>query len=68
MEKKIKKKPQWNTDKTIQEAIATLSSVVSMDFKPNEIEVGVVSTANPIFRVLSEAEIEQHLTALAEQD
>ena len=68
LEKKFKKTPQWNTDKTIQEAISVLSSVVSMDFKPSEIEIGVVSATDPIFRVLTEAEIEQHLTALAEQD
>lgn len=68
LEKKFKKQPQWGTDKTIQEAISALSTVVSMDLKPNEIEVGVVSKEHPQFHALSEEEIERHLNAIAEQD
>lgn len=43
LEKKFKKNPQWDLNKTIQEAISALSSVVSMDFKPSEIEVRLYS-------------------------
>ena len=39
-----------------------------MDFKPNELEVGVVSKDKPEFRKLSEHDIEHYLTILAEKD
>lgn len=53
---------------TIQTAIAALQNVLSADFKPEEIEVAVVSKTNPKFHLLSAKEIEDHLTALAERD
>ena len=34
----------------IQTAIAALSHVLAVDFKPSEIEIGVVSESNPVFR------------------
>ena len=38
------------------------------DFKPSEIEVAVVSKEQPKFTILKEAEIDRHLTAIAEKD
>ncbi|KAK0085558.1 hypothetical protein PV326_005871 [Microctonus aethiopoides] len=68
LEKKLKKKQNYNYEETIQLAITCLSTVLSVDFKPSEIEVGVVSEKHPKFRVLTEAEIDKHLTAIAEKD
>lgn len=67
LEKKLKKKTDYDANQTIQLAITALSSVLGIDFKPNEIQVGVVDEKG-IFEVLTEQQIEQHLTAIAEKD
>jgi len=68
LEKKIKKKADLNHDETIQTAINCLSTILSADFKPTEIEVAVVSKDKPEFHVLTEKEIDDHLTAISEKD
>ena len=85
LEKKFKKKENYNHDETIQVrivgmlivrkyefqlqvAINCLSTILSADFKPSEIEVAVVSKDSPKFKVLNESEIDGHLTAIAEKD
>ena len=59
----------------LQIAIEAMSTVHATDYKPGEMEIGIVSTAdeeNPKtrgqWRVLSEAEVEHHLLAYAEKD
>lgn len=59
---------ELSEEDTIQTTIAALQSVLSADFKPEEIEVAVVSATNTKFHLLSAKEIEDHLTALAERD
>jgi len=68
LEKKYKKKQNYTQDEVIQLAISTLSHILTADFKPSDIEVGVVSKDKPAFRALSETEIDKHLTAIAERD
>jgi len=69
LEKKFKGNPQYTFDEAVQTAIAALQSVLSEDFKPSEIEVGVVrDDASKAFRVLSNSEVEEHLTAISERD
>lgn len=67
LEKKLKRKTNYDKEQTIQLAITALSSVLGVEFKPSEIEVGVVDERQ-FFDVLNEQQIEAHLTAIAEKD
>lgn len=56
-------------------AIEAMSVVHATDYKPGEVEIGIVSTADSepgkmrgLWRVLDEAEIERYLLAYAEKD
>lgn len=56
-------------------AIEAISTVHATDFKPGEVEIGIVSDAEdePLktrgqWRVLPEDEVEKHLLAYAEKD
>ena len=67
-EKKFKEEPEGgDTAYTVQAAIMCLQSVLSSDFKPEELEVGLAEGTER-FRTLDVAEIEAHLTAIAERD
>jgi len=68
LEKKVKKKVDLSNNDAIELAISCLSSILTADFKPSEIEIGLVTTDDPAFKVLTEPEIESHLTRLAEKD
>ncbi|XP_029982506.1 proteasome subunit alpha type-6a [Sphaeramia orbicularis] len=68
LEKKVKKKLDWDCHHAIEMAISCLSTVLSIDFKPSEVEVGVITTQEPRFKILSESEIDAHLVALSEKD
>ncbi|KAM6601719.1 hypothetical protein CsatA_021328 [Cannabis sativa] len=62
----MKNNPDFTYEESIQTAISVLQSVLQEDFKASEIEVGVVKQDNPVFRVLSTEEIDEHLTAISE--
>jgi len=68
LEKKLKSNPKFNTEETIQMAISSLQSVLSADFKANEIEVGIVTKASPRFALLTSTQIDHYLTQIAERD
>lgn len=48
--------------------ITTLATVLSIDFKSTEIEIGIVSEEDNKFKFLTETEIEAHLTRISERD
>ena len=68
LEKKFKKADNLTFDDAVQVAVTTLQSVLAVDLKPEDVEVGVVSAADPKFRVLSKDEVEAVLTRIAEKD
>jgi len=68
LEKKLKKKSEYNENEAIQLAISCLSTVLALDFKSSEIEVAIVTRDNPEFRPLPKEEIEKHLNEIAEKD
>ncbi|KAJ3360597.1 Mitochondrial porin [Kappamyces sp. JEL0680] len=67
LEKKFKKNPELSTEDTIEMAITALSSVLSLDFKPQDIELGIVTKDQPRFRRMAESEIEAHLNRIVEK-
>ena len=78
LEKNLKNKvhagDRW--EKVVELGISTLSSVLSVDFKKGELEIGLVGGpradgkegTDPGFRSLTEDEIDERLQAIAEQD
>ena len=78
MEKKLKNKDcaDGTWEDVVELGISALSTVMSVDFKKTELEIGVVGApkegakegAVSSFRVLSEEEIDERLQAIAEKD
>lgn len=64
LEKKLRKRQDYNKAETIQMAVRALSQSVGVDFKPAELEVGE-SDETGKFRILSDAEVEEHLNTIA---
>jgi hypothetical protein len=48
--------------------LSTLQTVIGVDFEPADIEVAVDSAGNRDFRLLSAADVDAVLTAVAEKD
>ncbi|PRT54583.1 Proteasome subunit alpha type-1 [Wickerhamiella sorbophila] len=69
LEKKLKNKEHVSGDwqQVVEEAIIALSNVLALDFRKNDIEVGV-ALPDGSFRTLTVDEIEERLVAIAEQD
>ncbi|SCV43601.1 probable SCL1-20S proteasome subunit YC7ALPHA/Y8 (alpha1) [Fusarium fujikuroi] len=78
LEKKLRNKEhaEGSWEEVVELAITTLSTVLSMDFKKGEIEIGIVGGPRPDgeegtysgFRTLTEDEIDDRLQAIAEKD
>jgi 20S proteasome subunit alpha 1 len=78
LEKKLRNKDhaEGSWEDVVELAITTLSTVLSMDFKKGEIEIGIVGGPRADgeegttrgFRTLTEEEIDERLQAIAEKD
>ncbi|KAJ2749086.1 Proteasome subunit YC7alpha/Y8 (protease yscE subunit 7), partial [Coemansia sp. BCRC 34490] len=68
LEKKLKSDEEPNAEDSVELAIATLSSVLSANFKAQDLEVAVITKDNPVFRILTADEIDAELTRIAEKD
>jgi 20S proteasome subunit alpha 1 len=68
LEKKLKKKIDYNEEETIQLALEALQNALGNDMKASEVELVVVSKSNPSFRKLSVDDIDACLNAIAERD
>lgn len=78
LEKKLKNNDcaEGSWEDVVELGISALSTVLSVDFKKGEIEVGIVGApkpgkgegSDPAFRALTEDEIEERLQAISEKD
>ncbi len=68
LEKAVKKGGPLPADETVRLAITTMQTLLTSDFKAEEVEIAVVQGKEGRFRVLSSEEVEGHLTAIAERD
>lgn len=68
LEKKIKADSKMNFKDTVETALITLQTVLGADLKATDVEVAVVTRDNPKFTVLTEEQVEAHLTALSDRD
>ncbi|THX07303.1 proteasome core particle subunit alpha 1, partial [Aureobasidium pullulans] len=78
LEKKLRNKncAEGNWEEVVELAITTLSTVLSVDFKKGEIEIGIVGGPRPDgkegtttdFSTLTEEQIDERLNSIAEKD
>jgi len=68
LERAVKAKPTMTSADTIETAVVTLQTVVGSDLRADDIEIGIVTTQDRKFRVLSEQEIDQQLTIISNRD
>lgn len=78
LERKLKNKEfaEGSWEDVVELGISTLSSVLSVDFKSGELEIGIVGGpradgkegTDPAFRTLSKDEIDERLQAIADKD
>jgi len=72
LEKKLKDKnhAEGSWEEVVELGITAMSNVLSVDFKKGELEIGIVGGpgGGAAFRALTEEEIEERLTSIAEKD
>lgn len=61
-------KPGMELDDAVMCAIGALQTTLTANFKAPELEVGVVTDKDPLFRRVPDAQVEEYLTRIAERD
>lgn len=67
LEKKVKK-GDMDLKQAIKCAVLSLQTVIGSDLKPTDIELAICTQENPKFTVLSEQQIDEHLTWISDED
>jgi len=70
------KKDEWaklrgdkaSVDELVELALSSMAQVLANDLKAGEIELGIVTAENPLFRKMTTDEIDGHLQRLSEKD
>merc|ERR1712004_353304 len=52
----------------VETALLALSQALASDLKSNQLEVAVVTKGNPVFRTLTNEEVDEHLNSMAEKE
>jgi len=73
LEKRVKATPAdggvgMTMKEAIEAALLALQTVVGSDLKSTDLEMGIITVAEPTWKVLTEQEIDQHLTAMSDRD
>mmetsp|Transcript_1866 Transcript_1866/g.2449 ORF Transcript_1866/g.2449 Transcript_1866/m.2449 type:complete len:243 (-) Transcript_1866:92-820(-) len=68
LEKKVKANANMTFDQAIEAAVIGLQTCVGADLKPTDLEIAVVTAADPTFRVLSTEEIDEQLNKISDRD
>jgi len=73
LEKRVKApsadgQPGMTMKEAIESALLALQTVVGSDLKSTDLELGVITVAEPKWKTLTEQEIDAHLTAMSDRD
>jgi len=66
LEKRVEDMLDYTSDQAVRCAITCLGSVLGSDFRGSELQIAVITTETMKFQTLTEAEIEAHLNAIAD--
>jgi len=68
LEKALKAQPTMTDKEVVEVALNCFCTVMAQEYKPSEVEVAIVTKENPVFRILTEKEIDSHMVALSDKD
>jgi len=66
--RKTNNKDPQNLSACVETALLALSQALASDLKSNQLEVAIVTKENPVFRTLTNEEVDEHLNSMAEKE